>query len=295
VCYNILIKMTAKKASAPKEEEGATVEETAAAPKEKRSGKEFIKETWEKTKYNISQIPTGIEEPENKLHMTTSKLFALLGALYAIFEGRALFLRYADSSIQAWPVIFGIIGMAIGIFIFVTLNIIEFAPKIKKIFPYEWFILMIAGVLLVLFNLIAGTMIEASNANSFILALTYIKGGVLMMIGAFILLLKGSKKKLKLDNIQIISLIGIVIGVYEAIYVGLLDIGNFWAWLTAGLMVLILLLLAFSTGLIPVKLPKGLQLSWWLVLSISIAMSYLGFELSGSIINMVFLLILIAM
>jgi hypothetical protein len=282
-------------------------EETSAeAPKEKRSGKEFMKENWEKLKYNITQIPMGIEEPENKLHMTTSKLFALMGALYAIFGGRDLFLKYPSLGTKALPIIFGLISVAIGLFIFVTLNIIDFGVKIKKKMPYEWFILMGAGIILVILNLIAGTRLLGGTFG-FVQALQYIKGGVLMMIGGFILLLKGYGEKRKLDNIQIISLIGIVIGVYEAIYVGLSGLkidpdtlvvttgNNVWAWITAVIMILILLLLALSAGLIPFKLPKGLQMSWWLVLSIGMAMQYFGFELSGTIINMVFLLILIAM
>ena len=252
----------------PKEEE-VTTDET-----ESKVGVFFGK-----MKSEISKIPTDIDEPENKLQMTTSKLFALTGSIFAVFEGRALVLAYQNTS-NPFAVVVGIMGVVFGLFMFATLNIIDFSKVTSKKIPYKWYILMGLGLLLVILNRVVATM-------------QFLKGGVCFMTGGFILLLQGYKQEKELDLKQIVTLIGIIIGIYEGFLVGLV-VGSWSAWLTSGVIwaMLVLLLLAL---LIPDKLPKFLQFEWWLVLTIGMAMLYLGWQLSGVVILHAFLLLLIDM
>ena len=252
----------------PKEEE-VTTDET-----ESKVGVFFGK-----MKSEISKIPTDIDEPENKLQMTTSKLFALTGSIFAVFEGRALVLAYQNTN-TPFAVVVGIMGVVFGLFMFLTLNIIDFSKVTSKKIPYKWYILMGLGILLVVLNRVVATM-------------QFLKGGVCFMTGGFILLLQGYKQEKEINLKQIITLIGIIIGIYEGFLVGLV-VGSWTAWLTSGVIwaMLVLLLLAL---LIPDKLPKFLQFEWWLVLTIGMAMLYLGWQLSGVVILHAFLLLLIDM
>ena len=143
----------------PKEE--VTVPETDSEEKpEGKMGQFFVKvkdtagEMSKKVAEKMATIPDEIDEPENKLHMTTSKLFALTGSLFALFEGRAIILAYQAAPAPFWPVTAGIVGVVFGLFMFLTLNIIDFSKVTKKSIPYKWYLLEIFGFLLFLFNLL---------------------------------------------------------------------------------------------------------------------------------------------
>lgn len=232
-----------------------------------------------KMKSELSKIPTDIDEPENKLQMTTSKLFALTGSIFAVFEGRALILIYQSVPNSFWQIAAGIVGVIFGLFTFLTLNILDYSKVTKgKKIPYKWYILMGLGILLVTFNRIVSTII-------------FLKGGVCFLIGGFILLLQGYKENLDLK--ETISIIGIVIGIWEGFRVGTIT-GTWTAWLTSVVIWLMLIILLLSL-LMPDKMPNFLKFEWWLVLTIGMAMLYLGLQLSGVVIIHVFLLLLIDM
>ena len=255
-------------------EEEVAVEESEEKPENK------VGVFFGKMKGEMAKIPTNIDEPENKLQMTTSKLFALTGSIFAVFEGRALILIYQSIPGSFWQIAAGIFGILMGLFMFITLNIIDFSKVTKKTIPYKWYILLGLGILLVVFNRIVSTII-------------FLKGGVCFLIGGFILLLQGYKKDEDLDLLKIITIIGIGIGFWEGLRVG--TIGATWtAWLTSAVIWIMLILLLLSL-LIPDKMPNFLKFKWWLVLTIGMAMLYLGLQLSGVIILHAFLLLLIDM
>ncbi|TFH30973.1 MAG: hypothetical protein E4G98_01020 [Promethearchaeota archaeon] len=275
-------KNTTPKASKPEDEE--VVEEFITDDEVEEPNK--AQELWGTFKDSVSKIPHGIEEKENKLKLTTSKLFALTGSLVAFFEGRELFLSYASLGTTAYSPIVGAVGMLIGLFLLVTIlaDLILAAKAIKGKIPYEWYILLPSGLLLFFLNLFA--------AGGGVL---FIKGGILLMLGGIILLLEGLKLKKATETKIILILIGIVLGLFESAMEIFTDSGNFWAWFTGIIMFLVLLLLFFATGL--VKLPEKISppLTWWLVLAIAVAMYYFGFDyqLSSIVLIHVFLLELI--
>ena len=82
-------------------------------------------------------------------------------------------------------------------------------------------------------------------------------------------------------------------GISVALDKGITGSINIWAVITGVIMVVILLLVFFATGIIKLPEKVAYPLSWWLVLAAAIAMYYFGFELSGVILGHVFLLILI--
>ncbi|RLI65418.1 MAG: hypothetical protein DRO88_04615 [Promethearchaeia archaeon] len=272
------------KESKPKVEEKPK-ETSITVPKEKKETSNMqvkMAETWNKVKTSVAKVPHGIEEPENKLKITTSKLFALIGALFAFFEGRTLFLTYNVSPV--FTVVVGALGMLIGLFLIVTIltDLILAMKAIKGKIPYEWFILLPSGILLTVLNRV----VVGGN-------ITLIKGGVLLMIGGILLLLEGLKIKKIPDAKVMVTFFGIVIGLWETAKVVIIDSNNVWAWITAVIMLILLFILFLATGII--KLPEKIRppLTWWLTLSIGIAMAYFGFLLSGIVILHVFLLILI--
>ncbi len=279
-------KTTVKKTSKPKVVKEEVKEEVKTDEKTEDQNK--AQEIWGNVKHtvadSVAKIPHGIEEQENKLKLTTSKLFALTGSLIAFFEGRVLFLSYDILGKRAYPPIVGAIGMLIGLFLFVTImsDLILAAKAIKGKIPYEWYILLFSGMLLFFLNIFA-----ASGGYD------WIKGGVILMIGGVILLLEGLNLEKAPKPKVLVSLIGIVFGIYESIKVITDAPGNLWAIITAIIMLLILVLLFFATEL--VKIPEKFRppLSWWFVLCVSVAMYYFGYTLSGAILIHVFLLELI--
>ncbi|WP_457557175.1 hypothetical protein [Candidatus Harpocratesius sp.] len=241
-----------------------------------------FQQTWDKMKTSVAMIPTGIKEQQNKLKITTSKLFALTGALFAFFEGRRLFLTYNFNPV--FTVIVGAFGMLIGLFLIITIltDLILAMKAIQGKIPYEWYILLLSGIIITILNSVV------VGGSIFL-----IKGGVILMIGGIILLLEGLKIK-KMPNAKtMVTLFGIVIGLYETVMVVVVAFTNIWAWITAFIMLVLLAILFFATELI--KLPEKIRppLTWWVTLSIGIAMYYFGFQLSGIVILHVFLLILI--
>ncbi|MHA1618924.1 MAG: hypothetical protein ACTSVZ_06540 [Promethearchaeota archaeon] len=277
-------KTTVKKASKPKVVKEEVKEEVKTD--EKTVDQNKAQEIWGNVKDSVSKIPHGIEEKENKLKLTTSKLFALTGALVAFFEGRVLFLSYDLENIGAFSPIVGAIGMLVGLFLLVTVmsDLILAAKSIRGKLPYEWYILLFSGMLLFFLNIFA--------AGGGVL---WIKGGVILMLGGIILLFEGLKLEKVPETKTLLILIGIALGLFESIMEIVKDSGNYWAWITGFLMILVLLVLFFATGL--VKLPEKIQppLTWWLVLAIAIAMYYFGFDyqLSSIVLIHVFLLELI--
>jgi hypothetical protein len=281
-------KTTTKKKTATKKKTTKPVKKTAPKPVVEELKEEVTTDDeaeskvgvfFGKMKSELSKIPTDIEEPENKLQMTTSKLFALTGSIFAVFEGRALILMYQSIPNSFWQIAAGIVGVLMGLFMFITLNIIDYSKVTKgKKIPYKWYILMGLGIFLVVFFRMVSTII-------------YLKGGVCFLIGGFILLLQGYKENPDLK--KTISFIGIGIGIWEGLRVGMIT-GTWTAWLTSGVIWLMLIILLLSL-LIPDKMPTFLKFEWWLVLTIGMAMLYLGLQLSGVVIIHVFLLLLIDM
>jgi hypothetical protein len=234
----------------------------------------------DKFKAGMAKIPSGLTEVENKLKLTSSKLFGLTGSLFCIFEGRALLINGAPA---AW-LLPGILSLLVGFFMFLTLNIIDFEKVIKRKMPYEWFLLMGLGLLVTIFN----------GAQ---LGLPWIKGGVLLMIGGLVLLFQSPiiPAKLKIETTKLVSLIGAVIGVYEGFKLMINNGGNFAQVVTGIVVILFCVLLFLTLQIVKVPLPKVLSFSWWLVLTIGIALWYLSYQLSAVVILHVFILLLIAL
>ena len=208
--------------------------------------------------------------------ITAPKLLAFIGMLYTLALGISYFFNAgANPLFFLW----GIICLVIAFLIFVSLELIGFGPV--KI-PYQWWIILIFGVVLVLF--------------AYFFIGNYFPAIILCMAALIELIMQ----KKPYNGSKMVALVGIGFSIYECFILflsgGAINIVNG----VFGLILLIILLLI----IFDVVDFKVLDYSWWLVLLIGfviftwVSPFAAGFPVvgyGGTIILMVFLLILLAL
>lgn len=208
--------------------------------------------------------------------ITAPKLLAFIGMLYTLALGISYFFNAgADPLFFLW----GIICLVIAFLIFVSLELIGFGPV--KI-PYQWWIILIFGVVLVLF--------------AYFFIGNYFPAIILCMAALIELIMQ----KKPYNGSKMVALVGIGFSIYECFILflsgGAINIVNG----VFGLILLIILLLI----IFDVVDFKVLDYSWWLVLLIGfviftwVSPFAAGFPVvgyGGTIILMAFLLILLAL
>jgi len=208
--------------------------------------------------------------------ITAPKLLAFIGMLSTLALGISYFY---SAGIDPLYVLWGIICLVIAFLIFASLKLIDFGPV--KI-PYQWWIILIFGVVLVLFAyFFIGNYLPA----------------ILLCMAALIELIMQKKPY---EASKMVALVGIGFSIYECFVLflsgGIISIVNG----VFGLILLIILLLI----IFDVVDFKVLDYSWWLVLIIGfviftwVSPFAAGFPVvgyGGTIIVIAFLLILMAL
>jgi len=196
----------------------------------------------------------------SKVGISASKVVALIGILILIRDSINYF--YTTDWIA---ILFGIFGLIIALVVFDSLEIIDF-KKLK--IPYIWWVLLIIGIVLILFEYLVGPSYLA---------------GILIITAAIIEIL--SQKKSYTPS-KIVSLIGAGWLIYESV---MFILGGDIARAVVGIIFAIVLLLTLFDK-IDIKIPY----SWWVVLIIGFVIFTWVTPVSGTIIMVAFILLLLA-
>ena len=196
----------------------------------------------------------------SKVGISASKVVALIGTLVLIRD--SIFYFYTLSLI---PILLGVLGLIIAFVVFDSLEIIDF-KKLKV--PYIWWVLLIIGCLLILFEYLVDPSYLA---------------GILVITAAVIEIL--SQKKEYVAS-KIVTLVGACWVIYESI-MGIL--GSNYATAIVGIIFGIVLLLTLFDK-VDIKVPY----TWWVVLIIGFVIFTWVSSVGGTIIMVGFLLILMA-
>jgi len=207
--------------------------------------------------------------------LTAPKLLVFIGILYTLALGINYFYAVGADPLN---ILWGIICIVITFLIFVSLELINFGPL--KI-PYQWWINLIFGIILVLIVYFFG-------GNYF--------PGILLLLAALIEIII-EKKPYKAS--KLVLLVGIGFSVYECFMLFLTGNPRFIVNGVFGLILLIILLLIMF-DLVDFKV---LDYSWWLVLLIgfviftwvSIYASGILTGFGGTLILIAFILMLLAL
>ncbi|MBY9004800.1 MAG: hypothetical protein KGD73_12565 [Candidatus Lokiarchaeota archaeon] len=204
----------------------------------------------------------------SKVGISASKVVALIGTLVLIRDS-----IYYFNTLHWLAILLGIVGLIIAFVIFDSLEIIDL-KKLK--IPYIWWVLLIIGCLLVLFDFLVGA------EPSIVWNASYL-AGILIIIAAVIEIL--SQKKEYVAS-KIVTLVGACWVIYEAI-IGILE-GNIAVPIVGIIFGIILLLTLFDK--VDIKVPYA----WWVVLIIGFVIFTWVSTVSGTIIMVGFILILMA-
>ena len=196
----------------------------------------------------------------SKVGISASKVVALIGTLVLIRD--SIFYFYTTNWVA---ILFGVLGLIIAFVIFDSLEIIDF-KKLK--IPYIWWVLLIIGIVLLLFEYLVGPSFLA---------------GILVITAAILEIL--SQKKSYTAS-KIVVLIGAGYLIYESI---MFILGGNYALAIVGIIFVIILLLTLLDN-IDIKIPY----SWWVVLIIGFVIFTWVSGVSGTIIMVAFILLLMA-
>ena len=204
----------------------------------------------------------------SKVGISASKVVALIGALVVIQVSIGYF-----ATLDALNILYGIIGLIFAAVIFMSLEIVDL-KKFK--IPYFWWVLLIIGVLLILFEIAVG--------------LSSYLGGILVLIAALLEFL--SQKKTYAES-KIVALIGACYLIYESVMPFLpltpTPTPTSIALSIVGFVFAIILILTLQNK-IDIKVPYA----WWVVLIIGFVVFTWVTPVSGTIIMVAFILILMA-
>ena len=200
----------------------------------------------------------------SKVGISASKVVALIGALVVIQVSIGYFFTAILLNIM-----YGIIGLIFAAVIFMSLEIVDL-KKVK--IPYLWWVLLIIGVLLILFEIAVGSV-------------SYL-GGILVLIAALLEFL--SQKKTYAES-KIVALIGACYLIYESVMLFLSASVPSIALSIVGFVFAIILILTLQDK-IDIRVPYA----WWVVLIIGFVIYTWVAPVSGPIILVAFILILMA-
>ncbi|MBA7532564.1 hypothetical protein ES705_24790 [subsurface metagenome] len=199
----------------------------------------------------------------SKVGISASKVVALIGALVVI----QVSIEYFTTGVVL-TIIYGIIGLIIAAVIFISLEIVD----MKKVrITYLWWINLIIGALLLLF--------EFSVGSSYL-------GGILVLIAALLEFL--SQKKTYAES-KIVALIGACYLIFESVMLFLSGSTTSIALSIVGFVFAIILILTLQN-----KIDVGVPYAWWVVLIIGFVVFTWVTPVSGTIIMVAFILILMA-
>ena len=199
----------------------------------------------------------------SKVGISASKVVALIGALVVI----QVSIEYFTTGVVL-TIIYGIIGLIIAAVIFISLEIVD----MKKVrITYLWWINLIIGALLLLF--------EFSVGSSYL-------GGILVLIAALLEFL--SQKKTYAES-KIVALIGVCYLIFESVMLFLSGSTTSIALSIVGFVFAIILILTLQN-----KIDVGVPYAWWVVLIIGFVVFTWVTPVSGTIIMVAFILILMA-
>ncbi len=199
----------------------------------------------------------------SKVGISASKVVALIGALVVIQVSIGYFFTAIPLNIM-----YGIIGLIFAAVMFISLEIVDF----KKVnIPFLWWVLLIIGLILILF--------EFAAESSYL-------GGVLVLIAALLEFL--SQKKTYAES-KIVALIGACYLIYESVMLFLSASVPSIALSIVGFVFAIILILTLQDK-IDIRVPYA----WWVVLIIGFVVFTWVTPVSGTIIMVAFILILMA-
>ncbi|NVM18913.1 MAG: hypothetical protein HWN80_14450 [Candidatus Lokiarchaeota archaeon] len=197
----------------------------------------------------------------SKVELSASRVVALIGILVLIRD--SIFNFYTP----IWLfILLGVWGLIIAFVVFDSLEIIDF-KKLK--IPFIWWVLLIIGVVLILFEYLVGPSYLA---------------GILIITAAIIEIL--SQKKSYVAS-KIVALIGAGWLIYETIIYIMSGNISLIGRAVVGIIFAIILLLTLYNK-IDIKIPY----SWWVVLIIGFVIFTWVSSVSGTIIMVAFILIL---
>lgn len=197
---------------------------------------------------------------KSTVKLSASRVVALIGILILISDCITYF-----RTLFWLAILLGVLGLIIAFVVFDSLEIIDF-KKLK--IPYIWWVLLIIGVVLILFEFLVGP--------------SYLAG--ILVITAAVLEILSQKKEYTAS--KIVALIGAAWLIYESI---ILILGGNIAIAIVGIIFAIVLLLTLFDK-IDIKIPY----SWWVVLIIGFVIFTWFPGISGTIIMVAFILILMA-
>lgn len=201
----------------------------------------------------------------SKVDLSASRVVALIGILILIRDCIGYFMNFASHPLPWLPILLGIFGVIIAIVVFDSLEIIDF-KKLK--IPYIWWVLLIIGAVLILFELLVGPDYLA---------------GILVVTAAVIEIL--SQKKEYVAS-KIVAIVGAAWLIYESI---MFILGGNIAIAIVGIIFAIVLIITLIDK-IDIKIPYA----WWILLIIGFVIFTWVSAVSGTIIMVAFILLLMA-
>lgn len=177
--------------------------------------------------------------------MTAPKIIIFIAMLFMLAEAVAFF------TAGGIAILYGILELVFIAVMFISLNLVSLGP-IK--IPYYWWIMLIIGVLLILFSLLAGG--------------TYFTGVLVLL--AVIVELVTEKKDFKASKLM--ALVGIAFSIWDciAIFLGF-TAGNEILIVNAVIgLILAIILLILVLDLVDIKIPY----TWWVFLTIAFVIWY---------------------
>ncbi|MFW9949802.1 MAG: hypothetical protein ACFFKA_06725 [Candidatus Thorarchaeota archaeon] len=210
-----------------------------------------------------------------------ARIVALMAALVVIREGITLFWTLVPLNI-----FYGIMEIIFAGILIIVLNIVDFGiPFFKNL--YKWWIILILGFLIMLFEILALYLVTTIPLFQMIIAGIYLLGGMLTIISAILELMVG-KEKMKAS--QVVALFGVVYTIFEVIV--LFTIGgqqNIYHGII-GIIFIVLLLISMQK-----KIDLKIKYEWWVVLIIGFVLfSWVNPGIGGTIILISFILMLLA-
>jgi hypothetical protein len=192
--------------------------------------------------------------------LSASRVVALIGILILIRDSIGYFY-----TLLVIPILLGVLGLIIAFVVFDSLEIIDF-KKLK--IPYIWWVLLIIGAILILFEFLVGP--------------SYLAG--ILVITAAIIEILSQKKEFTAS--KIVAIIGAAWLIYECILFILS--GNIAIAVVGIIFAIVLILTLFDK--IDVKIPYA----WWVILIIGFVIFTWVSAVSGTIIMVAFILLLMA-
>ncbi len=208
----------------------------------------------------------------SKIQITASKVVALIGMLITIGNGIELIIEGIEDN-NPIPALWAILIIVIALVLFLSIGLLDMR-KFKL--PYEWWFLLIIGIILVL--------------------LWFVNSGLQLVCGVLILvacLLELLAQKETYWPSKIVAFIGAIFAIIEsALGIASYDPINIF-WGIVGIVISIFLLLSLQK-----KIKANIPYSWHLVLIVGFIcfmwIQPMGYLVSGTVILVAFVLVLMA-